>query len=673
MARMLIASTISMIVTMTFQIPFGGYGAIWALTISRESTTETVNTAKRVTVAFALSGSYILIGSIFFAGDPMLRFVWVIGSLFVAFYVLSAATNYTAAARFGYVLVVTIPLWDSHILPNLQVENTLWAIWAMTIASLITVAVELIFAHLKPWDEVSQSIAERLACVEQVLNERASDRGVNDKTRKRIARLSLLGTSKLRRTLQRASYSPHRAEQMGAIIALTGRLVDLAANITGLDTPILPDANRPPLRYLADIIANIQADIVGGRVPRPVEIEVGTAPGVPMLHEMQRTVSLIFDVSTGTEPLGGYAASSSKAGMAWTLLVPDAFSNPEHLKFALKGCLAAGICYFTYNALDWAGISTAVTTCLLTALSTVGGSRQKQMLRFAGAIMGGVVLGMGGQIFVLPYVSSITGFTVYFVVAMGIAAWFATSGPRLSYFGFQTASGFCLINVQEFKIQTSLAVARDRVVGILLGLFAMWLVFDQIWGAPAAVEMKRTFISSLRSLAQFARGPRSTDLKDVIDRSFATRETINNSFAKIHTLADGVYFEFGASRQSDLALRSQIVRWLPQLRIIFVTRAALLKYRYNLPGFELPNELRAAQQEFDDSIAQTLEAMADRLEGKTHEGLKHDLKGSFEKLEQVAELCRLKEPPQPFFAKMQAFLPLSRRIENLAVSLDREI
>src|SRR5262249_45162591 len=64
-ARMLIASTISMIVTMTFQIPFGAYGAIWALTISRESTIETVNTAKRVTVAFALSGTYILIGSIF--------------------------------------------------------------------------------------------------------------------------------------------------------------------------------------------------------------------------------------------------------------------------------------------------------------------------------------------------------------------------------------------------------------------------------------------------------------------------------------------------------------------------------------------------------------------------------------------------------------------------------
>lgn len=672
-ARMLIASTISMIVTMTFQIPFGAYGAIWALTISRESTMETVNTAKRVTVAFALSGTYILIGSIFFAGDPMLRFIWVIGSLFVAFYVLSAATNYSAAARFGYVVVVTIPVWDRHIVASLQVELTLWAIWAMTTASLITVAIELIFAHLKPWDDIAQSIAERLACVEQVLNERASDRGVDDKTKKSIARLSLLGTSKLRRTLQRAPYSPRRAEQMGAVIALTGRLVDLAANMAELETPLPPDVNQHPHRRLADIIANIRVEIVSGRTPRPIEIGVDTAPGVPLVHEMQRTVSLIFDVYTGTEPLGAYAVSSSDAGMTWTMLVPDAFSNPEHLKFALKGCLAAGICYFTYNALDWAGISTAVTTCLLTALSTVGGSRQKQMLRFAGAIMGGVILGLGGQIFVLPYLSSIAGFTVFFVVAMGIAAWFATSGPRLSYFGFQIAAGFCLINVQEFKIQTSLAIARDRVVGILLGLFTMWLVFDQIWGAPAAVEMKKTFISSLRLLAEFARGPRSWDLQDVVDRSSATRETINKSFAKVHTLADGVFFEFGSSRPNDMALRAQILRWQPQLRIILVTRAALLKYRYNLPGFELPNELRAPQQEFDESMAQTLEAMADRLEGKTQESVKHGLEVSLEKLEQVAELCRLREPGELFSVKMQTFLPLSRRIESLAVSLDREI
>ena len=104
-------------------------------------------------------------------------------------------------------------------------------------------------------------------------------------------------------------------------------------------------------------------------------------------------------------------------------------------------------------------------------------------------------------------------------------------------------------------MQTSLEVARDRVLGILLGLFIMWLVFDQLWFAPAGVEMKKTFISSLRLLAQFAREPSSKDRRVAIERSYSLRETINDHLVKVRTLADGVLFEFGPSRQQDLALR----------------------------------------------------------------------------------------------------------------------
>ena len=243
-----------------------------------------------------------------------------------------------------------------------------------------------------------------------------------------------------------------------------------------------------------------------------------------------------------------------------------------------------------------------------------------------------------------------------------------TSSPRLSYFGLQVALAFYLINLSEFKMQTSLAVARDRVVGILLGLFVMWLVFDQVWGAPASVEMRRMFVSNLRSLAQLVREPLSKDRRTAIARSIALGETINSKLDKVRALADGVLFEFGASREQDLAYRDRIRKWQPTLRMLFITRIALWKYRVRLPGFELPEALQTAQEQFDMRLATALDGMADRLDGQELTQTA-DLTRAYAQLEQVAGKASGTQP-QP---KIQSFLLLSRRIADLADCLEKEI
>ena len=229
------------------------------------------------------------------------------------------------------------------------------------------------------------------------------------------------------------------------------------------------------------------------------------------------------------QSLSQYELQQSRDEQASRLLVPDALSNPEHLHFALKGCLAASLCYLAYTLIDWPGISTAVLTCFLTALTTTGASRQKQILLVTGAATGGLV-GVASQLFVLPYVDSIAGFTASFIVVTIAAAWFVTCTPRLSYFGIQFAFAYNFVNLQEFTIQTSLTPARDRVAGILLGLFMMWLIFDRLWGAPAAVAIKRRFISTLRLMTQFAREPISENLRTAIERSYVLRNAIETGF-----------------------------------------------------------------------------------------------------------------------------------------------
>jgi multidrug resistance protein MdtO len=672
-ARMVIAATLVMIITMTFRMPYGAYGAIYALTISRESPQTTVKTVKTIVVAFAIGAGYVLIGALFFLDDPMLRMLWVIGAFFTMFYAISVMTNYGAATRFGYLIVITVPLWDRHIPAELKVEGTLWAVWAITIASVVTVLVELVFAEIRPGDDLARSIAERLASVEELLTCYSADRPVDQATVKKVTRLAMVGTSRLRRTLRRSTYSRRYSEQMSAVVGLAGRLIDIAANLTQFSNQVSGD-DRQRIRSLAASIASIRTALLSGSVLSVIEFnsESESSGGPPLLREMEKTVSLIPEVFAGSGSISEYVPSRSGDERPPTLFVSGALSNFEHVKFALKGGLAATLCYVAYTSTAWPGISTAVPTCLLTALSTIGASRQKQILRFAGAVVGGFLVGMGSQIFILPYLDSIAEFTLLFVAVTGVAAWFATSSARLSYFGVQLAVAFYLINLQEFKLQTSLSIARDRVVGVLLGLFMMWLIYDQLWGAPAAVEMNRIFISNLRLLAQLVREPLPGEKSLAIEHSSSLRETISTNFDTVRSLGDGVLFEFSSSRQQDLALRSRIRRWQPQLHTLFVTQIALLKYRLQLPGFELPQAIRVAQQAFDDRLARMLDAMANRMEGKASEE-RNNIEDAFGGLEQTVRTCCSIGPQRLLTVELQTLLALSRNMESLTTSLNKEI
>ena len=668
-ARAVLATTIVMILTMVFRMPYGPYAALYAVTISRENPQATVKEVKTIIVAFGACVLYVLAGAVFFLADPDLRLFWIITTLFLMFYGLRVVTNHSAAARFGYLIVVTIPLWDRHISAESRVEGTLWAFGSISLASIVTALTEVAFAEFSGRDDLLESIAERIAAVEELLECYVGSRPVDSKTEKHITRLAMVGTSRLRRFLKRSSYAPLYAEQMGAVVALTGRLVDVAANLTSLYFD-LTEQDREELRKLATQLTNIRAALVNGRIPSPVETS-GDSRRVPLLHELESTASMIPAVFTGARPVVAYAPQAESGDPPLRFFAPDALSNPEHIRYALKGCLAASLCYLFYNAKDWPGINTAITTCFLTALSTIGSSHQKQMLRISGSIIG-VVLGIGSQVFILPYLDSIAGFTLLFLAVTIPATWIATSGPRLSYCGVQILITFYLINLNEFRVQTSLEPGRDRVIGIFLGLLMMWVVFDQLWAdAPAVVEMKKRFIANLRLLAQYAKEPTSDDLKLNSERSYVLREQINGNFDAARASADGVLFEFGPSRQQDLAWRSRLSQWQLQLRLLFITDIALWKYRARLPGFELPHTVGAAQRAFDDELARELEAIADRIEGRPSQvGL---FEVSLARLERAVSAYKGWEPQPETADRFQAFLSLHRRIESLTSSLQKEI
>lgn len=667
--RMILAATLVMIVCMTFQIPFAFLGAVYALIISRESSRATLQSATLILLFTGIGSAYLLFFVRFFIDSPLLHFLWIIGSFFLAFYLISAAKNYMAALIFATMMAVGLPLWDRYVPAETSVEDTLWVCLATLIGVGITAVVELLFVRLRPGDEIVLPISARLAAVENLLTRYAEKRTMDPGVEQTVIRLQTLGTSLLRVTLRRSDYSLLYSVEMGGVAALVGRLVDLAANLTQL-RPKVCESDEKRFRDLASTIASIRDDLMNRRIPGAVQFHDhdDSTNFIPFLGEMEHTVALIPQAFADSRSIHEYLVSADDAGSR-SLLAQGALRNPEHLQFALKGTLAAGLCYVIYKAIAWPGISTAVTTCLLTALTTIGASHQKQVLRIAGAMVGGFVIGMGSQIFILPYCDSIAGFVVLFVAVTALASWFMTSSPRLSYFGFQVALAYYLINLSEFKMQISLEVARNRVVGILLGLFIMWLVFDRLWGAPAAVEMRRKFISDLRLLAQLAREPLSQDRRTAIARSLALVEAINANLDKVRALADGVLFEFGPSRENDLKLRDCIRKWQPNLRMLLITRIVLWRYRAGLPGFELPAAIQPAQQEFDNRLAMALDGLADRMDGKQspHDD---DLSTAYRQLEEAA---REAAPKQQLTPQMRSFLLISRRITDLSDNLERAI
>jgi len=667
--RMVLATTIVMIVSMTFQLSYAFQGAIVGLFMSRESARATAQSAYSWLLLTGISVVYVIVSARFVINFPMIHLLWVFASFFLAFYLISGLKSYVTAVVFAVIISVGVPLWDRYVPAERNVEDTLRLVLSVILGTAVTLAVELAFVHRKPGDQIVEPIVERLGTVAKFLECVAERCPMDEKAAGNLARLGMVGTSRLRRILARSNYSHHFVEQMGAVAALTARIVDMASNWTPPNFT-LSDDDKKRLRRLTENLATICADLRARRTPHLSQpMPAGSRlSAVPILPELERTVSLMPEAFVGTRPIDAYAPPSPGGDPPQSIFAWDMRSNDEHIKFALKGCLTASLCYVIYNVVDWHGISTSVTTCFLTALSTIGASRQKQILRFAGAILGGFVFGMGAQIFILPYVNTIGGFTLLFIFVTAVSSWVLTSSPRLSYFGVQMALAYYFIHLQEFAFQTSLAIARDRVVGVLFGLIMMWLVFDQLWAAPAWVAMKNTFTANLRLLARLSREPVATDMRSSTNTFFSIREMFRQDVDSVRSLADGVLLEFGAMRERGLAWRREILDWMPQFRALFLTEVSLWKFRAKSPGYELPEPVRLAQRAFDDQTANMLDGIADRIEGVTPEH-EANLERASEHLNQAIQTFRSEHPQEALSPQVQTYFALINRAEDLATSV----
>jgi len=218
----------------------------------------------------------------------------------------------------------------------------------------------------------------------------------------------------------------------------------------------------------------------------------------PAETHLASTFSLSFVVALGTlvamavawvalqlHPTGRAVRSegTSAAQSSPPLLVSDAFSNQEYARFALKGCFAGLLCYIVDSSVAWPVIMGACAeTCIVSArpLSPGAGTRNERLfVSVTALIVGGIVFGFGSHGLLLPFVDSIIGFILQFAVIAALAAWVATSSPRLSYAGTLGAMGFFFPMVTGFAPNPRLARSGAFFVDLVLALLAFWLVLDR--------------------------------------------------------------------------------------------------------------------------------------------------------------------------------------------------
>src|SRR5271168_2849495 len=619
--RVTIAATIVMLIVMTFRIPTGFLGAIFTIFISRENPTATLVSGFRSVLAFLIAAAYALISLSMLAASPLTHFLWVAGSLFLSFFLIGIFSDYGAAASFGFMIAGAIPIWDQHSLSvEDRVENTLWVTFVVIIGIVVSIAVEYVFRRVHPVTDLTEGIEVRLQTVEHVLRSAGEDRPLESEWEKKLALYATVGTSRLRRLILRSNLDPNFNAQMNTAIALLGRLVDISASfrlaIMQRASPITgPDRER--CLHLADEVTELCQDLMQSKMPRQISFPAQPQPSeLPFLPVMERTVALIPKAFSTVESLHEFILAPLDEEKTPPLFVADAFSNPDHLKFAIRGSLAATAAYFAYNAVAWPGLSTALPTCIITALSTIGSSRQKQFLRLGGAIIGGFIIGMGAQVFVLPYLDTIAGFTVLFAAVTALSAWISTASARLSYLGVQLALAFYLINLQEFAIQTSLAIARDRVVGVLLGLLSMWLIYDRLWVRNALDEMQAVFARNLELFAELAEQLLEDDTVQAILRIRQLRDQINAGFLAVNAQSDAVLFEFGAHRRRALKIREESRRWQPSIRTLLQVQITFWQYRVQRPLKDMPAQIAEPQRTFERDIAHVMRALANEVSGR---------------------------------------------------------
>jgi multidrug resistance protein MdtO len=326
---------------------------------------------------------------------------------------------------------------------------------------------------------------------------------------------------------------------------------------------------------------------------------------------MERVLATIPLAWPGRPSGSAMAQPPGEAAPPRRLLVPDAFTNPAYVRFALKGALAATLCYVIITAADVTNeLYTAVITCMVCSLSTIGASAQKGLLRFTGAVLGGT-MGVVTCLYIFPHLDSLGGFWIPFSVGTAVAAYVTFGSPRLSYCGYQIGLAFYKVVLQGYGPVTELRLARNRLVGIALGLVVFGIIDTQLWPVRAGATILPTLATALRLLACLARLPgQPVAPARLLSEADNLRVQISQAFDTVRQRLEETKFEPGRVEHDVMA------QLMADAHAVFLTLLAVVHHRAAARPTGVLQAIHNRLDGLTTVVAESVEAVADCLDGK---------------------------------------------------------
>jgi multidrug resistance protein MdtO len=575
--RVVLSVVLALILLLVLQVPFVSLVLYIIFVVGRQSPAVSLRSALlslSITCVAVLVELGVVIGT---DNDPMTRLLSVAAMTFVAGVLTQASSFAPLAPTLGLLYCTVIALWENQISADRIVKTSLYLIAAEGLALGSAVFVEYLFANRSAVDRLQEERRVRYRALETMFRAYARAASPDDlfAAYVPVARLALAGQrgmQELYYVIVQRNLNPKRLP-VGMRVRITQlvELVDVSAAFGAAHLPADDLQLRERCAWIADRCREL-----GESFASQEDFPGKAKSGIAALRPVEETLEAIMAMPVHS----GHADDDKLIVLPANKIpffVPGALKAKTTLTFGVKISFCATLCYILYHALDYPEISTAVTTVLVAGLTSTGAMKQKLVHRLAGAIVGGLVLGLGSIVFLFPHMDSITALSGLVAAVTFIAAWSA-AGRRFGYVGLQIAFSFFTVTLATSSAPTELAPARDRLVGIGLALIIMWFVFDQVWPVRTITMMRQALASVLRGEAQLlsvsGTEVQSPDLGFRID---GLRHHVSTRIADIRNLQEAVLYEFGVDHEGHKAAGETMLRAALTSASLFWNELAVLE------------------------------------------------------------------------------------------------